>query len=121
MSEEDTPDPKPASAKEIRALFENRTKAFFETMARLAWDSIGRTAVERAFREGVLAGLLVREIAPDMAAYRMIEGPPEDLMRVRPMFCLCDPTRGNVCSPRRRPAECPTAEALEREWDPDGD
>lgn len=121
MSEHDTSNPRGMNARERTECYKDRGEAAMRTLLDVFTRSAGSSG-ETMFREGVLAGLRVREephgeqsATGEMT--RRLHGSAADLLVVRPRWCECDPATGSVCSPRRRPAECDVQ--IRRELDDD--
>lgn len=120
MSQDDTRDVKPATLAEQRELVKQTVRAIVDDLTPLITARVTSSLIRRTsemFIEGVIAGLRVREVNeghPNSDAQLVVVGDSrEDLIAVKPHWCECDPRTKSVCSPRRRPAECPS----EQQWD----
>lgn len=118
MTEHDRTDVKPETPKELHGRIERWLKDYFGPyVAHVARRPL-TDFIESVFREGVIAGLRVQNHIPveelptdNGEPVYVLLGQRDDLARVRPAWCNCNPLHGRVCSPRRRPAECDTARA----------
>lgn len=121
MTQDDRSDVKPATPIERLALNHRAVKSLIALITNTVHNVVSEFGAEM-YREGIIAGLRVREevrlgsdlqpVEPRDAGLRVF-GEAANLREVQPKWCECDARKGSVCSPRRRPADCDN----EQRWD----